>query len=367
MRRLVCSSLLICATVAMVTSSRVFASAIDDAKTLQAEATTILRASSGSVADPKVYAEAVRKLEKAQALLEEEAKANPPGIDSLQQEVASALFWARKFSTVQVVDELQGRPSKPPDTNGVEAAFKRAEQFETEHAGNDYAIALRWFQFSSEFSGTDLALRGLARAREAQARYAAAEDAKKKAAEPQTAESKLIDEGNALYQQKNFDEALAKFQDAKKSADSTLVELRIGHTYVEQGHALRDQYAAQYLPVLKEYNDAKQKNDQRAMVALTQKARDVVTRLKPIEDNAFKAYSNAELAFQKGLDLAKGKDLECEAYIAFNNFDRGKDHHQRAKLQLAELFGKYHPANDEERSTFEFAKNLYRQLGGVLK
>ncbi len=352
---------------AVLISSHAFGAAVDDARTLQSEATAILRASSGAVADPKVYAEAVRKLEKAQSLLDEAEKAKTPNIDSLQQEVSSALFWARKFSTVQVIDELAGKPSKPPDTNGADAAFKRAEQFESQHSGDDYAIALRWFQFSSEYSGTELALRGLARAREAQSRYQAVEAAKKQAAEPQTAESKLLDEGNALFQQKKFDEALAKFNEAKKAADSTLVERRIGHTYVEQGHALRDQYAAQYLPVLKEYNDAKQKGDQRAMVALTQKARDVVTKLKPVEDAAFKAYANAELAFQKGLDLAKNKDLECEAYIAFNNYDRGKDKHQRAKLQLAELFGKYQPANDEERSTFEFAKNLFRQLGGVLK
>jgi tetratricopeptide (TPR) repeat protein len=364
MPRIVSASLIV---ILLGLSARVFASAIDDARTLENEATQILRASSGAVADPKVYAEAVRKLEKAQALLEDAAKANPPGIDSIQQEVSSALFWARKFSNVQVIDELQGKPAKPVDTGAADAAFKRAEQFETEHAGNDYAIALRWFQFSSEFSGTDLALRGLARAREAQSHYNAGEDAKKKAAQPQTADGKLIDEGNALFQQKKFDEAVAKFSEAKKLADTTVVERRLGHTYVEQGHALRDQYAAQYLPVLKEYNDAKQRGDQRAMVAVTQKARDVVTKLKPVEDNAFKAYANAEQAFQKGLELAKGKDLESEAYIAFVNFDRGKDHHQRAKLQLAELFGKYQPVNDEERTTFEFAKNLYRQLGGILK
>jgi tetratricopeptide (TPR) repeat protein len=364
MFRMVSASLLI---LAFSLSARAFGSAIDDARTLENEATQILRASSGAVADPKVYAEAVRKLEKAQALLDEAAKGNPPGIDSIQQEVSSALFWARKFSNVQVIDELQGKPAKPVDTAGAEAAFKRAEQFETEHSGNDYAIALRWFQFSSEFSGTDLALRGLARAREAQARYNTAEEAKKKASEPQTADGKLIDEGNALFQQKKFDEALAKFNEAKKVVDSTVVERRLGHTFVEQGHALRDQYAAQYLPVLKEYNDAKTRGDQRAMAAITQKARDVVTKLKPVEDNAFKAYASAELAFQKGLDLAKGKDLESEAYIAFVNYDRGKDHHQRAKLQLAELFGKYQPVNDEERTTFEFAKNLFRQLGGILK
>ena len=347
--------------------ARGFGSEIDDARTLENEATQILRASSGTVADPKVYAEAVRKLEKAQSLLDDAAKSNPPGIDSIQQEVSSALFWARKFSNVQVIDELQGKTSRPVDTSAAEAAFKRAEQFETEHAGNDYAIALRWFQFSSEFSGTDLSLRGLARAREAQSRYNTAEDARKKAAQPQTADGKLIDEGNALFQQKKFDEAVAKFNEAKKIADTTAVEVRLGHTFVEQGHSFRDQYAAQYLPVLKAYNDAKTRGDQRAMATLTQSARDVVTKLKPVEDAAFKAYANAELAFQKGLELAKGKNLEAEAYIAFVNYDRGKDHHQRAKLQLAELFGKYQPVNDEERATIEFAKNLFRQLGGVVK
>jgi hypothetical protein len=347
-----------------VLSHAAFASDVDDAKQLQADANKILRASSGQVADPKVYAEAVEKLEKAQALLEKAADAHTPGIDALQQEVSASLFWARKFANTKVIDELQ-KNVKPPDPDAAAAAFKQAEQFEAGHAGDDYAIALRWFQFSSEFAGSDYAIRGLARAREAQARVKAAEDAKIHASLP--ADQKLIDDGNQLFQQKNFDAALAKYLEAKKAADTTLVERRIGHTYVEKGHALRDQYAAEYLPVLKEYEAAKKRGDQAAVAAVTKKAQDIVTKLKPVEDGALKAYNDAELAFQKGLALANGKDLECDAYLAFLNYDRGKAHHQKARQQLMDLFGKYHASNDEERTTFEFAKTLFVHMGGVIK
>jgi hypothetical protein len=340
------------------------ASAVDDARQLHTDANKILRASSGQVADPKIYAEAVEKLEKAQALLEQAAQAKTPGIDALQQEVSASLFWARRFSNVKVIDELQ-KNVKPPDAAVAAAAFKQAEQYESTHAGDDYAIALRWFQFSAEQAGTDFAIRGLARAREAQSRVKTAEDAKKRASLP--ADQKLIDEGNELFQQKNFDAAMAKYLDARKATDTPLVERRIGHTFVEKGHLLRDQYATEYLPVRKEYEAARQRGDQAAVAAITQRARDLVAKLKPVEEGALKAYVDAEQAFQKGLTLAKGKDLECEAYLAFLNYDRGKDHHQKARQQLMDLFGKYSPADDEERTTFEFAKNLFVQLGGVIK
>ena len=341
-----------------------FASGVDDAKQLEADANKILRASSGQVADPKVYAEAVEKLEKAQALLEKAADAHTPGIDALQQEVSASLFWARRFANTKVIDELQ-KNVKPPDPAAATAAFAQAEQFEAGHAGDDYAIALRWFQFSAEFAGSDFAIRGLARAREAQARVKAAEDAKKHASLP--ADQKLIDDGNALFQQKNFDAALAKYLEAKKIADTTLAERRIGHTYVEKGHALRDQYAAEYTPVFKEYEAAKKRGDQAAIATLTQRATALVAKLKPIEEGAFKAYNDAEQAFQKGLALANGKDLECDAYLAFLNYDRGKAQHAKARQQLMDLFGKYRASDDEERTTFEFAKNLFVQMGGVIK
>src|SRR5438105_6580582 len=93
--------IILCAAISAALSIRcAFGSAVDEAKQLEADANKILRASSGQVADPKVYAEAVEKLQKAQALLEEAAQAKTPGIDALQQEVAAALFWARRFSNV---------------------------------------------------------------------------------------------------------------------------------------------------------------------------------------------------------------------------------------------------------------------------
>lgn len=356
----------------LIVAAAAFGSTVDDARQLQSEANAILRASNGQVADPKVYADAVRKLEKAQLLLDQAEKEKVPGIESLEQEVGSALFWARRFSNVQVADELHHgksdpvkppEPSKPADPNAVEAEYKKTEQFESEHKGDDYAIALRWFQFSSEHSGTDYGLKGLARAREAQSRYTAAQEAKKNASQPQSEDAKLITAGNALYDEKKYDEALAKYNEAKKIADTTLVERRIGHTFVEQGHVIRDDYSTKYRQLQSQFAAAQSRGDRAGMSNLAAQ----VKALNPLADKALKLYDSAEIAFLKGLELAKGKDLECEGHIAFVMWDRGPSHRVSAKTKLGTFLDKYQAANDEERTILDFAKTLYRMVGGTVK
>ncbi|MGD0092965.1 MAG: hypothetical protein ABSE73_23885 [Planctomycetota bacterium] len=347
----------------LLAASGAWASAVDDARKLNDEAQDALRKMSGAATDPKAYAEVVHKLEKAQALLEEAAKSDAKGAESLAQSVSAALFWARRFSTVDVAKEHGKTPAaKAPDAGAGEAEFKKAEDFEKAHAGDDYAVSLRWFQYSDQFSGTNLSLRALARAYEAQGRYRAAEAAKKAAAEGQTEDGKLLLAGNELYQKKDFEAALAKFDQARKINDSVVVERRIGHTWLELGYKLRDEYTVQYLPLLQRYTEAKARGDQKAAAAARDEAQALVTRLRPIEDKALQDYDKAEAAFQRGLELAKGRDLECEAHLGIICFARGKNSQPRAALLLAAVLGKYTPASDEERTIYEFSRTLLAKL-----
>jgi len=354
----------------LLVAAGVWASPIDDARKLSAEAQEALRKMSGVAADPKAYAEVVRKLEQAQALLEEAAKTDPKGTDSLAQSVSAALFWARRFANVNVIKELHKTDAKEPagkapDSGGAEAEFRKAEDFEKAHVGDDYAIALRWFQYSGQYSGTDWSLRAHARAYEAQARHRAAEAAKAPKTEPQSEDAKLIAAGNALFVNRNFEGALEKFEEARKSADTVVVERRIGHAWLEMGYKLRDEYAVQYLPLLDRYKQALSRGDKAAAAGLRAEAQALVDRLRPLEDKALKDYDSAQAAFQHGLDLAKGKDLDCEAHIGIIHFARGKNSHLRARILLGEVLAGYTPANDEERTVYEFSRALLGKLGGA--
>ena len=377
---------LLCGGACLASCASLYASQADEARQLKEEAQQILRSASGAAADPKVYADAVRKLQKADALLEEAAKSDPKGMEALQEEVSSALFWAKRFATVLVADELhkpgssgpapgptpgpapvpvkapEPTPEKAPDLNLAESAFKKSEAFESAHAGDDHAIALRWFQIADQFTGTDWSLRAITRAQEAQARYRAAEAAKRAPAAPLSEDLKLIEAGNALYLEKKFAEALAKFSAAEKLTDTTLVQRRIAHTHLEIGYQARDQYSAQYLPLLNKYNDAVRRGDQRGAARYKAEAGSMVSRLRPLEQEALKNYTEAREAFQRGLELAKGKDLDCEAGVAILYYER-KDR-MRARQLLDEVLSKYKPANDEERTIFEYSRTLFKKIGG---
>jgi tetratricopeptide (TPR) repeat protein len=351
---------------ALVFAAQAPASEVDDARKLHEESQAILRKMSGAAADPKEYAEAVRKLEKAQALLEQAAKTDPRGAESLEQSVSSSLFWARRFANINVINELR-KDDKPIDPNSAEAAFRRAEEFESLHRGDDYAISLRWFQYADQYSGTDWSLRAHTRAREAQARYQAQQAAKQAATVEQTPEAKLITEGMQLFESKDFEKALAKFEEAKKIKDSPLVERRCGHSYLNIGYRSRDEYGAQYLPLLKQYNDATARGDKAGAARLRSEAQILVNKLAPLEEKALKNYSQAEAAFKKGLELANGKDLDCETHLGIIEFARGKKNHPRARMLLSAVLDKYKAGNDEERTIYEYAKSLVGKLGGAIR
>jgi tetratricopeptide (TPR) repeat protein len=365
---------------AVFTGSLLAQSKVDEARKLYQEASTILRNASGAATDPKVYAQAVFKLRRAQKLVEEAAKSDPKGVESLQVEINAALFWAMKFTTLPMVREIEkGDPGRkeggseapvikqPPkqepkklSQEDAEKLFHKAEAYEKSHQGDDYAIALRWFQVADETTGTDWSLRAMSRARDAQERHKAKQEKEKAAGKPQTKDGKLIYEGDVLFRQKQYEQALVKYKAALIIKDSTLLQRRIGHSYMEMGYEARDKYAKQYLPLVKQWNDAVRRRDKRRMDWIRRQTAALVVRLKPLENKAKHNYTLAEAAFMRGLNIAKGKDLDCEAQLAIIKFQRKE--RTTAHQDLTRVLRKYKPQNDEERTVYEYCRSLLQYI-----
>src|SRR5690606_16863326 len=88
----------------------------------------------------------------------------------------------------------------------------------------------------------------------------------------------------------------------------------------------------------------------------------LLAKLRPLENEVLTHYRLAQEAFESGLGLAKGRDLDCEGHIAILYFENKKQMLSRQKL--AEVMKKYEPQNDEERTVFEYCKTLFRRMGG---
>ena len=349
----------------------------EEAERLYIEASRILRSASGAATDPKVYAQAVFKLERAQRLADKAAKNGSKRAEKLQEEINAALFWARKFSTLPMIREIEkGDPGKnpggskgpPPTSDGkkngqrsptAEDLFRKAEAYERSHKNDDHAVALRWFQVADRTAGTEWSLRALSRAQEAQARYKASQEEKDET-EPLTEDARLIHEGNKFLRMEKYPQALDKFKAAQKIRNSLRVQQRIGHTFLEMGYEVRDEYARQYLPLVKQYNAAARRGDRRTLVYLRRKAAALVKRLRPLEQKAIQHYKSAENAFRNGLKMAEGRDLDCEAHLAILEFQRKK--RKNARRQLGTVLRKYKPGNDEERTVFEYCKSLLKYI-----
>ncbi|MCZ7649599.1 MAG: hypothetical protein M5U26_30785, partial [Planctomycetota bacterium] len=371
------------------------------------EALEVLKRGSALDIDPAQYAACVVKLETAL----DELEASGKGESELAQEVSSALYWARKFATLEHIEKIrtaEGRqapreakpaearkPAEPapdpetpalpggPDFARQEAAkkkFEAGEAFARAHAADDYAIGLRWFQVSEETAGTDYALKALALAREAQKRYATQQLAKggdpidgdpidgpRKPALPEnfTAAQALADAGKHA-------EAVAGFERLARTDSGAAVQRALARAYFSRAQQMKEELLPRYEAMAKEWKDAVaqstktvrtvggrsyKKFDPNAPAMREVQAK--AAALTKAGQEAIGFYEKAAGAFRRVLDASPGKqDLEAAASIALCSSVRGDPYaRMRARKELAGFLDEYKPKNDGERTLYEFCKS----------
>jgi hypothetical protein len=375
-----------------------------DAQKLADEATAILKANSQRRATPEQYATCILKLEQAQALLDKAGDTD----SALAQEVTSSLFWARRFSDVNVIkaldklraggasaiaavppvkvepakpappkepaaaDDPEAPPAPTAELSNAQKAFAEAEKFARDKSTDDYAVALRWFQMAAEHPGTDFAGKALELARAAQARFAG----KSTTPPPEeklddTPEMQLIKTADKLAAAGKFDEAFPIYKESLKTKETLLAHRRLAQAYFAKGSQMRDVVAPKLLEaekeVIKAWNDANEMrrlhsgrtyrrfNPRHAGYIAARKKWDalMLERAKFIN-----MYINAESEFKAVLRMAPQKtDFDAAAHIglclcASNDMNA----RLRARQYLLSFLADYTPANDSERTLYEFCK-----------
>ncbi|HYG76761.1 MAG TPA: hypothetical protein VEK08_17290 [Planctomycetota bacterium] len=375
-------------------SQALMADAVGDVTKLKDEALEILKANSNGNATNAQYATCIFKLEQAQGLLEKAGDSS----SALAQEVSSSLFWARRFSNVQVINELEkmrkGAPiaamppkkaepakpvTKPKDDDDAEPpailaeakkAFESAQSFAQGRANDDYAVALRWFQVANEHPGTDYALKAMELARAAQARFAA-KTAKVPTQElPDTPEMKLVKEADALVAQGKFEESTAVYLSSIKLKESQIAWRKLGHAYFSRAQQLKDALLPQFEANEKAWREAR-RNAIKTVRTLSGQRRKFDPNYPPlVEANkkqielvkeanvAIAYYDKAHDAFKAVLRLAPTKkDLDAAAHQALCLTVKGDSNaRSRGRQMIVSLLADYQPANDIERSIYEFCK-----------
>ena len=409
--------LLLTGWVLLISPAALFAAALDEATALKTEAMGILQGASDSSTDPKTYASALIKLEKAQQILE---KANA-GESPVAQEVSTALFWARKFANIQSMNEAdkmrQGvgspvasnnrpkpptprppaRPTEPtkaeppamPGMGGADKAklteakkkFQAAERFAQTQKADDYIVALRWFQTADQLSGTDYAVKALANARAAQERHAAkvAEAKAAKTAEPalKGPEYDLIREADALLAKDQYEDALKKYRESYSRKDNILAHRKLAHALFDRAQVIKDSLMPQFEEAQRAYQEAYKAatreirtskglrywrtnwNDPR-LVTAKRNGQKLMAEARV----AIRQYDRAYVEFSRVLNMAEGmKDLDAAAHQALCYSVRGDALSRgKAKSLLVRFLNDYQPQNDMERTTYEFCKTELKRI-----
>jgi len=372
-----------------------------DARQLKEEAIAILKANTNKQATPEQYAESIFKLEAAQAMLDKANDNDSP----LAQEVSSSLFWARKFSDVVVMaalDKLKGgsgapitkKPDPPkappaaktpdPDADDeapkavlaeAKKAYGSAEAFAKSHSSDDYAIAMAWFKMANDHTGTDYALKALEFARAAQTRFAAKTAPKEEL--PDTPEMKLVLEADALVAAGKIKEAFALYLSSLKLKETQIAHRKLGHAYFKRAQEIKDEFLPKLETLEAEYKTAvlaattvvrSVRGGQRrvinrnhpAMLEVARKNNELIKEGKVAVDY----YNLAESEFKAVLKLAPShKDLDAAGHMVLCLTVRGDASIRiRARQQLVQFLSDYKPANDLERSLYEFCKSELERL-----
>jgi tetratricopeptide (TPR) repeat protein len=375
----------------------VFADGNSEAQKLKDDALAVLKANSNRQASAAEYASCIYKLEQAQAILEKSGDSD----SNLAQEVNTSLFWARKFSNVQVMNELDKlkggtasmpvpapkkvEPAKPPPPPPdkelppepppiiaeAKKAFDQAEKFANSHASDDYAVALSWFKMANDYSGTDYALKALGLARAAQARFAAKSAPEKpKDAPPETPEMQALSEGDKLSAAGKFDDAINFFKGALTKNDTMAGHSKLAHAYFDRGQQMKDDLMPKMEQADKEYRDAyKNAIVTRRVGMFTQRYLDqknpafvaAKAKCEDLAKQSYKAidyYEKAESEFKGVLRLAPDKkDFDAAGHVGLCLSVHGDINFRlRAQTVINQFLSDYTPTTDLERSLYEFCK-----------
>jgi len=381
-----------------------------DALKLKEEAVDILKANASRNATPEQYADCIIKLEKAQAILE---TANDND-SALAQEVSSSLFWARRFSDVNVIKALDKQragapppppppvkktepakpkePEKPQDPDGpaappppneaetkAKAAFEAADKFAKSNANDDYAVALRWFQTANEHPGTDYTLKALDLARAAQTRFAEKSLSVKEEALPDTAEMKMVKEADALAAQGKYEESFALYLSSIKFKETPIAHRKLAKAYYKRGQQLKEEILPKVetsvAEVNREYKNAFQQRTLKSgrtywrFNANHKPYQEAMRKNQEIVKEAMKAidyYDKASVEFRAVLKTAPGgKDMDAAGHIGVCMCVRGDTNaRMNARNYLVKFLADHAPANDLERSLYEFCKTELNRING---
>ncbi|HEY3323082.1 MAG TPA: hypothetical protein VGP72_21700 [Planctomycetota bacterium] len=349
---------------------------------LKQEALEILKANANRQATPEQYAMCILKLERAQALLE----ADGDNSSDLAREVGASLFWARRFSNVQVIAALQklraSQPALPTKTASVAAekppenetpemrrnrladeALAETEKYVKKKKEDDYAVALAWFKLAGEHPGTDVAFKALDLARKAQLRFAG-KSAFGEENLSGSAELELIKQGDKLALEEKLDGAMELYQQSLKLKDTMLGHRKLATVHFKRAQQIKDELKPKFDASAVEYQKAYAaswiktgfgKAFEPNSAAMGKWKRDFA-ELQKEADKANRAFQAAEQEFNTALKLAPGqKDFESAGYVGLcigvRPFFRMKG------IDTISAFLKnYTPENDVQRCLYEFCK-----------
>ena len=379
----------------VLAATSLWADPTSDAEKLKNEAVEILKANSNRNATNQEYATCIFKLEQAQAILEKAGDAN----SALAQEVSSSLFWARRFSSLPVLNELdkirkgaggsapvakKAEPAKPvtkPKTGDdgedeppailaeARAAYDAAQKFAQANSANDYAVSLRWFQMANEHPGTDYAIKALDLGRAAQSRFQAKVN-KINEELPDTPEMKLVKEADLLVAQEKFEDSFALYLASLKTKESLIAHRKLGHAYFKRAQQIKDTLMPQFEANEKAWREARRaafktvrtlggsrrKFDPNypPLVEANKKQIDLVKQANV----ALAYYDKAHDEFKAVLRLApNNKDLDAAGHQALCLTVKGDANARgRGRNLINQFLSDYAPANDLERSLYEFCK-----------
>jgi tetratricopeptide (TPR) repeat protein len=248
-------------------------------------------------------------------------------------------------------------------------AYNDAEQFAKSHSSDDYAVALRWFQMANEHPGTDYAMKALEFARQAQTRFSA-KSAPVDEALPDTPEMKFVKDGDIAAKAGKFDEAVAQYLSSIKAKESVIAHRKLGHLYYQRAQELKDKL----LPQLEANEDAWRKARKEAYIMVRTLGGQrrkfnpnhpplVEANKKQIElvkeaNISIANYDKAFEEFKAVLRLAPNKkDLDAAGHQALCLTVKGDSNaRMRGRQMINQFLSDYTPANDIERSLYEYCK-----------